>query len=89
LRLDMATSAKMNALAQVLTGEDTSEQHLLAATEVAQAQLKLLRIREARAEIMTAVDLTRGDLQELRRLVALDRYERYARTKRRRAAHKL
>jgi hypothetical protein len=35
------------------------------------------------------IELNRANQNELRRLVALDRYERYCFSKRRRAAHKL
>ena len=59
------------------------------ATEVAEAQLELLRIRAVRGELMAKVDLASGDLDQLQRLAALDRYERLAHTKRRRASRKL
>ena len=61
----------------------------MAATEVAQAQLELLRIRAVRAELTAMVDLTSCNLEQRRRLAALDRYERFAHTKRRRASRKL
>ena len=51
--------------------------------EAAAAQVELLRIRRLRENI------GRAGLEELRRLVALDRYECMAQTKRRRAARKL
>jgi hypothetical protein len=38
---------------------------------------------------MAKVDLAQPDIQELQRLAALDRYERYAHTRRRRTAVKL
>jgi hypothetical protein len=59
-----------------------------AATEVALAQLELLQIRKVRAQLMAGIDLESCAVQTLRRLAALDRYERYART-RRRASRKL
>jgi hypothetical protein len=49
----------------------------------------LLQIRRIRAQMMSEVDFNFNDTQELRRLVALDRYERLAHTKRRRASFKL
>jgi len=58
-------------------------------TAIAQAQLDLLRIRAVRADLMMGIDLASGDLDHLRRLAALDRYERLAATKRRRASRKL
>jgi hypothetical protein len=61
----------------------------MAATEVAQAQLELLRIRAVRAGPTAEIDLASGNLEQLQRLAALDRYERFAHTKRRRASRKL
>jgi hypothetical protein len=89
LRVDPVTSAKACAIAQALMGEDPNEERLRSATEFAQAQLELQRIRSTRADLMAKVDLQQPDMRELQRLVALDRYERYAHTKRRRTAVKL
>ena len=89
LRLDVATSAKADAIARALAHDQADEETQAAATEVAQAQLELLRIRVARAKLMTGLDLASGDVTHLKRLAALDRYERLAATKRRRASHKL
>jgi hypothetical protein len=89
-RLDIAISAKADAIARLLARDQADDEQLTAATEVAQAQLELLRIREVRAKLVAEVDLTSGNnLEPLRRLAALDRYERFAATKRRRAAHRL
>jgi len=89
LRLDMVTLEKADAIARLLTPDQADAEQLTAATEVAQAQLELLRIRAVRTKLMADVDLTSGNLEQLRRLVALDRYERFAATRRRRASHKL
>jgi hypothetical protein len=43
-----------------------------------------LRIRSTRTELMAKIDPNFNNPQELQRLLALDRYERYALTKRRR-----
>jgi hypothetical protein len=88
LPFDPAMSAKVEAIAQALAGEGASEDQMTSAAEFAQAQLELLRIRAIRAETMRDTDLKLGSTQDLRRLLALDRYERYAHTKRRRAARK-
>ena len=69
-------------------GEDPNEERLRSAAEFVQAQLELQRIRSTRADLMAKVDLNQPDMHELQRLVALDRYERYAHTKRRRASGK-
>ena len=81
---------KVEAIALALAGDGVDEQRLAAASEVARAQLELLRIRSVRTQLITSVkiDLLAIDTLKLRRLAALDRYERYARTKRRRASHK-
>jgi hypothetical protein len=89
LLLDGKTAAKADAIGRALTPDQASEQQRVAATEVAQAQLELLRIRVVRAELMAMIDLASGNLERLQRLAALDRYERFAHTKRRRASHKL
>ena len=89
LPLDMKTSAKADAIGRALTRDQASEEQRVAATEVAQAQLELLRIRAVRAELTALVDLASGNLEQLQRLAALDRYERFAHTKRRRASRKL
>jgi hypothetical protein len=89
LRIDMEASVKADAIARGLARDHASEQQRMAATEVAQAQLELLRIRAVRAELTATFDLTSGNLEQLQRLAALDRYERFAHTKRRRASRKL
>ncbi len=89
LRLDMATSEKADTIARLLTRGQADAEQLTAATEVAQARFELLRIRTVRARLMAEVDLTSGNLEQLRRLAALDCYERFAATKRQRASHKL
>jgi hypothetical protein len=89
LRLDIKTSAKADAFGRALTRDQANEEQRMAAAEVAQAQLELLRIRAVRAEMMAMVDLASGNLEQLQRLVALDRYERFAHTKRRRGSRKL
>jgi hypothetical protein len=87
LSLSVDTSAKIEAIARAVTGAGAGEEQLISAAEFARAQLELLRIRATRAEIMTAIE--RDNTQQLRQLVALDRYERYAHTRRRRASVKL
>ena len=81
-------SAKADAIARALTGEDANEEKLRSAAAFAAAQLELKRIRLSRADLIAKVDLNHPDIHELQRLVALDRYDRYAHTKRRRASRK-
>jgi hypothetical protein len=56
---------------------------------VATALLQLVRIRTVRAELMKAFNLESSSIVQLNRSAALDRYQRFAHTKRRRAARKL
>jgi hypothetical protein len=88
-RLDPVMSAQAEVIVRALISEDQNEEMLVAAAEFAAAHLELLRIRSMRAYLMAKVDLTQPDIQELQRLAALDRYERYAHTRRRRTAVKL
>jgi hypothetical protein len=87
LRFDPVTSAKADAIAWALIGEEAGEEELTSAAEFARAQLELLRIRSTRTELLAKIGLDFNNTQELHRLVALDRYERYAHTKRRRASN--
>jgi hypothetical protein len=60
--------------------------------EFAQAQKEVLQIRAIRTEKWAAINLDGSrdyGLKDLKRLAALDRYERYALTKRRRASNNL
>src|ERR1700722_20127412 len=87
-RSDPMTLAKVDDIAHVLAGEQATEDQLTSVADFTRAQLELLRIRSTRTELTAKIDLNDNNLQELRRLVALDRYERYALTKRRRASIK-
>lgn len=89
LKLAPDSSTKIEAIAQTVTGDGAGEEQLVSAAEFARAQLELLRIRSTRAELMAKFELSLDNTQELRRMVALDRYERYSLTRRRRASHKL
>jgi hypothetical protein len=89
LRLDSETSAKAEVVARAVVCDQADEDQLFAATDLAQAQIELSRIRKVRAELLAKADLASGDLEHLRRLAALDHYERLANTKRRRASRKL
>jgi hypothetical protein len=80
---------RVDTLAKALLGSVANDQRLPAAAELAEAQLDLLSIRSARAKIMATIDFQSAELEGLTRLLALDRYERYAHTRRRRASQKL
>jgi hypothetical protein len=89
LRLDPVDSAKADAIAEALAGKEPDPGKALFAAEFARAQLDLQRVRATRAELTAKIDFDQPSLRQLQRLVALDRYERYAFTKRRRASLKL
>ena len=92
---DPVMSAKIEAIARaVADGADGEHQHAFA-----QSQSKLQRIQEVRAGLLADLkdlsvmppdlahpSLSNLDVRALRRLLALDRYERVARTNRRRAS---
>ena len=78
--------AKIASIVHELVGENASEDRLTSAFDFAHAQARLLQIRSIRTEQLASRDLNDFNTMELRRLVALDRYERYALTKRRRTS---
>lgn len=87
---DDVTTATTEVLVRLLVRDNTNEVQLAAATEIAVAQQELLRIRAVRTEMAARIhDLASADIETLRRLAALDRYERLALTKRRRASKRL
>ncbi len=79
----------VDSLAHALAGKEADQENLTTAAEFAEAQLELSRIRATRTALIAKLEFIETDMQELRRLLALDRYERYAHTKRRRASVKL
>jgi hypothetical protein len=87
--LPFVPDLKVEAIAQAVLGEQPGEERLLFAAEFAQAHLELLRIRATRADMLTAIKWDNPGAQPLRQLASLDRYERYAHTRRRRASAKL
>jgi hypothetical protein len=86
---DPAASETLETVTRTLAGDGASDEQRASAAEFSQAQLELLQIRKVRAELMAVINIGSRDPQELRRLAALDRYERVAHTKRRRAARNL
>jgi hypothetical protein len=85
LRFDPGTSAKVGTIARALAGEGAKEDVLTSVADFARAQLELGRIRSKRTELAGKLRLDHIDTAELRRVAALDRYERYILTERRRA----
>jgi hypothetical protein len=85
---DPIFSAKADAISRALMGEDLNEDNLRSAAEFAHAQLELQRIRSTRTGLMETFNLNQPDIRTLQRMAALDRYERYVHTRRRRAGAK-
>ena len=85
VRLEASDLVKAAAIALALAGEQAGEERLTSAAEVARTQLELQRIRVIRAQMMKEVDLSITNTPNLKRILALDRYERYCLTKRKRA----
>jgi hypothetical protein len=89
LQLTPEMAAKAAALVQALVETASGDGQLEAATEFAQAQLDIERVRSVRAEVMAMLGLDQPELATLKQLAPLDRWERYALTKRRQADRKL
>lgn len=78
------TLLQARRLAQALMGKGSALELELAAATFASAQAEAQRVRSVRVTMMR-LDCSLGDPQALKRLAALDRYERLAIAKRRRA----
>jgi hypothetical protein len=91
LSADPQTQANIQAVAGTLAGECATPEQLTLAMELAEAQLELVRIRMARAEAASSINVSNEELNpgSVHRLCAFDRYERRARTKRKYAAREL
>jgi hypothetical protein len=89
VELDPDTRRKVDAFAFAIAGENASEEQLLAATALAEAQVELQRIRKVRSGMTANLGSALRDDRVLRRLLALDGYERTALTRRRRAISQL
>lgn len=89
--LDASSFAMLNAIVGALAAELATEEQLIAAKDYARAHVTLAQIQAIRVEQWAKVDLQCVDAgsKDLKRLSSLDRYERYALTKRRRASKKM
>jgi hypothetical protein len=88
LGFDVVTSAKIDAITHTLAGDKATEDQIASAAAFARAQVEVLRIRSIRTDMLDKVDLKDCNPRELRRVASLDRYERCALTKRRKASVK-
>jgi hypothetical protein len=87
--IDEINSTEVDNLARTLGPKDAAGDQIAAARQVALLQMDLARIRSLRATLIASLNPKRCDIAELRRLLVLDRYERIARAKRRKASDKL
>src|SRR3954452_7866755 len=85
LQFDPSLSERAEAIACVVAGKQAGERAVAAAMDFAGAQLQLNRIAATHRELMMSWRSGRCNRRLLRRLLALDRYARYAQTTRRRA----
>jgi hypothetical protein len=76
-------------LAKALSRPEADESEAVMARQVARAHVELLRARAVRARLLAVFDPHRCIADDLRQLLALDRYERIARGKRRCAVKRL
>ena len=82
---DPTSEAQVEALIQAIVGSGANAESVEVAKEIAEAHVELMHIRRLRAATAAGLDLGTADPQALARLQGLDRYERLAHTKRRRA----
>jgi len=82
---DGFTLSAIEALARLVAGAVPLGEDQLDAVGFARAQMELRRIRAVRTDLLAALDPLQPTPEAVRRLAALDRYERVALTKRRRA----
>ena len=84
--MDAATMAAIDEFAQLIAIDCQNNQKLMVVEESATALLDLIRIRKVRHEMLATMDLATATPKQLQRLLAIDRYESRARTRRRRAS---
>jgi hypothetical protein len=89
LATDPAALIKARQLTELLLSDGADVTQVVAAVEVAHAQAQVLRVAAVRSKLLANLDVAAANLKQLRRLAALDRYERQALTRRRRAARNL
>jgi hypothetical protein len=84
-----ATQAAIDDLVAKIVGDNKDNLKSSAARDAASALLDLLRVRKVRRQMLATMDLACASPAQLHRLLAIDRYESRARTRRRRAAAKI
>jgi hypothetical protein len=79
----------LGTLTAALLPQAGSELQIIAASQVVQAHLDVLQVRAVRATTLSLLDPHNCSADDLRRLLAIDRYERIARARRRKATSRL
>jgi|SRR5579871_435960 len=90
--LNSSSITLFRTIVGALADELRTENQLTAVNDLAQAQAELARIQAIRAERWAEINPDAwldDNTKDLKRLAALDRYERYAFTRRRRASKRL
>jgi hypothetical protein len=87
LAMNAKTTADIEQLARLLADEEPH--FMVAALETAAAQIDLLRIQMTRRAMLAKLNLANATEEELRHLLAIDRYEVRARTRRSRASSRM
>ena len=82
-KVDRSLSTESAIVAETLVDGGASEPQVIAARQVAEAHINVLRVRAVRAALLASLDQHACGLGHLRHLLALDRYERIARGRRR------
>jgi hypothetical protein len=89
LNMDEATLSTIEAIARLLLDKFDRGQESLAAKQFAETQLELLRVRCVRNELMISLSAQPYSLGRLKQMLSLDRYERCALSKRKKATQEL
>jgi hypothetical protein len=89
LPLGGAALVKVQAAARAITCQSSSDAKMASAAAFVSAHFVILRIQAIRTRLMEECEVHQLEPHKLRRLASLDRYERYAQTKRRRALSNL
>ena len=89
LMANPAAAMRARQIARMLAPEGADDLQVMAAVEMAQAHAQLLRVAAVRSKMVANLNFASANLKQVRHLAVLDRYERQALTRRRRAASKL
>jgi len=87
--IDALSAESLEAIIRALTDGQCCAEQQQAAADLALAQLELRRVGQVRQQLLKEVDFASTDPGDLRHLLTLVRYDRFARTALRRASRKL